>query len=378
MRKDSRFLNDAFLNRALKVLGVLILTFALLFVLTLFAPFWRAIAFAIRNVAVPVLLAWLLSIIMFPLIRYLERKGIGPRGLNVVFVYLAVLMLIYGFFRFLTPLVFEQIQMFFNEDYPRLVDYFQNQLRDDFIFGGAAYDYLAAAFDEAGIVGMTVESVVDTLASFVPSTLYGLVMVVAILPILLLFYLLDYERINQALGTLIPKRFVGPSRELISNLNMTVGAYIRGQLFLMITIGIVSAMVYRLLGIQYYLIFGLIVGLLNIVPYFGSLIAMIPIAIYVGITGDGNVGVLAIILVNIGLQFIEGSIFQPVIMGRQLKIHPLFIIISILFFGSLFGVLGVVFASPIAATLRALYLFYREQQRLKASQGSLADVGDGS
>ncbi len=376
MRKDSRFLNDTFLNRALKVLGVLILAFALLFVLTLFAPFWRAIALALRNVLVPVLLAWLLSIIMFPLIRYLENKGIGPRGVTVVFVYVALLVIVYGFFRFLTPLVFEQVKTFFDQDYPRLVDYFQNQLRDNFVFGVAAYDYLAAALDEAGIIGMTVESVVDTLASFVPTTLYGIVMVVAILPILLLFYLLDYERVNQALGSVVPKRYVGPSRELISNLNVTVGAYIRGQLFLMITIGIVSAMVYRLLGLEYYLIFGLIVGLLNVIPYFGSLIAMIPIAIYVAITGDANVGVLAIVFVNVGLQFIEGSIFQPIIMGRQLKIHPLLIIVSILFFGSLFGIFGIVFASPIAATLRALYLFYRDRKRLEPSQASLADEAE--
>jgi putative permease len=67
-------------------------------------------------------------------------------------------------------------------------------------------------------------------------------------------------------------------------------------------------------------------------------------------------------MVNVILQFIEGNIFQPIIMGKQLEIHPIIIIVSILFFGSLFGTLGVIFASPIAATIRVLIGFYKEKR----------------
>mgnify|MGYP000928587282 FL=1 len=93
---------------------------------------------------------------------------------------------------------------------------------------------------------------------------------------------------------------------------------------------------------------------------------MIPVVIYAVITYDqpGGVNPLIVVAVNVVLQFIEGNIFQPIIMGRQLSIHPLIIIVSILFFGSLFGTLGVIFASPIAATIRVLIQFYQEKKEL--------------
>jgi putative permease len=69
---------------------------------------------------------------------------------------------------------------------------------------------------------------------------------------------------------------------------------------------------------------------------------------------------------------IEGNIFQPIIMGKQLEMHPIVIIVSILFFGSLFGTIGVVFASPIAASIRVFYNFYKEKKIEKESDQVVA------
>ncbi|HPJ23983.1 MAG TPA: AI-2E family transporter, partial [Bacillota bacterium] len=77
----------------------------------------------------------------------------------------------------------------------------------------------------------------------------------------------------------------------------------------------------------------------------------------------GSPGPVLVLVVNVVLQFIEGNIFQPLIIGHHLSMHPIVIIVSILFFGSLFGAVGVIFASPIAASIRVVSNFIRDRRK---------------
>ena len=125
----------------------------------------------------------------------------------------------------------------------------------------------------------------------------------------LLYYLVDYELINDNIRSILPIRYEKDASDLGNRMNRTVGAYIRGQVILMFAIGTVATVAYRLVGLNYFFIFGLIVGLTNIIPYFGAIIAMVPVLIYAIITKDVNP--FLILAINIVLQFIEGNIFQP-------------------------------------------------------------------
>lgn len=375
MKKEPRYMRDDVLNRTLKILGILILASVFLYMLTLLSPFWSALAAALWNVLIPVAMAWLISLIVFPVVRLLERRGVGPRAVSVGIVYVLTIGVLVAFFQLIVPVVTQQVRVFFEKDYPLIIDYFQNRFRDDFVFGRAAYDFFAAAVVESAIISRSVEFFATSLTAMIPTTVFAVIVIFAILPMLLLFYMLDYERVNYVLKTLIPKRYKLMGRELSDHLSHTVGAYIRGQLFLMVALGLVATLAYRLIGLEYFLIFGILVGLANVVPYFGVLIAMIPIATYAYITRDVGPTPLLIIGINVFLQFVEGNVFQPIIMGRQLDLHPLIIIVSILFFGSLFGLLGIVFASPIAATVRVLYGFYHDRKALLDSSESLVESG---
>ncbi|MBU1019837.1 MAG: AI-2E family transporter [Firmicutes bacterium] len=360
MNEKNKLLSDKVLNKTIKVLAIILLFLAIFFMASQFSELWLKITGAISKVLVPVALAWLISLVVYPVIKLLERRGVGPRGLSVTIVYIGTIVLIALVFYYLTPFVVDQIRQFFATDYPRISNYFKNDFRNEFILGTDIYDWMATTLNDSTIIEDTISSVVNTLTSALSSTLLNIVTVVFILPILLLFYLLDYELVNDSLRSIIPNRYEKGTFELGNRLNQTVGAYIRGQLFLMIAIGTVATIIYKLIGLQYFFIFGIIVGITNIIPYFGAIIAMVPVVIYAIITKDVNP--IVVFMVNVILQFIEGNIFQPIIMGKQLEIHPIVIIISILFFGSLFGTLGVIFASPIAATIRVLIGFYKEKR----------------
>ena len=369
MEGKNKFLSDSVLNKTIKVLSIVLLTLLVLFMASQFSDLWSKIRNALSSVVVPVALAWLISLIIYPIIRLLERRGVGPRGLSLTIVYISTAVIIGLLAYFLFPFLIGQIETFFEVDYPAISAYFRDDFRDEFIFGIEIYDWMVETLNDSNIVENTIKGIADNLTATLSNSLLNAITIIFILPILLIFYLLDYELVNDSLRSIIPAKYEKSTSELGTRLNQTVGAYIRGQLFLMIAIGTVATIVYKLIGLKYFFIFGIIVGITNIIPYFGAVIAMIPVVIYAIISKDGP-NPLVVVGVNVVLQFIEGNIFQPIIMGRQLQIHPIIIIVSILFFGSLFGALGVIFASPIAATIRVLIQFYKERKDASEEQGN--------
>ena len=356
--------SDEQLNRIIKYLAIIILSFGIVLLAIQFNDFWGWILGAIRAVIIPVALAYFSALIIFPLIKLLEKKGIGPRGFSLAIVFILTVGLIFVAFYFLTPLIIDEIKNFFADDFPTIVDYVTNDLRDEFIFGGDLYDQIVAYINETNVIQDSIDQFVPSLISSLSGLLLPFLTAFSLLPILLIFYLNDYEVISERIRTIIPAKHEKNAAELGSRLNQTVGAYLRGQLMLMIVLGAVATIVYKLIGLKYYFFFGFLVGVTNIIPYFGMIIAAVPPIIYTFIATSGP-GPLLVLVVNVVLQFFEGNIFQPLIMSHQLSIHPIVIIISILFFGSLFGALGVIFASPMAASIRVIYRFFSDLRKEK-------------
>ncbi len=362
MDKKNKIFSEAVLNKTLKILGIVLLFLAVLFMASQFSDLWTKIINAVKAVLVPVVLAWLISLIIYPMIRLLEKRGVGPRGLSATIVYFGTVIILVVAVMYLAPFIGSQIVDFFDSDVPKITAYFQNDFRIDFPFGVDLYDWIAETISESTIIEDGISSIIDSITRSLSSTLMRLGIVLLILPVFLFYYLLDYELVNDSIRSIIPIKYEKDASELGHRLNRTVGAYVRGQLILMIAIGAVATIVYKLIGLKYFFVFGIIVGITNIIPYFGAIIAMVPVVAYAIITKDTGPNPVIVVMVNLVLQTIEGNIFQPVIMGKQLQIHPLLIIVSILFFGSLFGTLGVVFAAPIAATIRVLFAFYNEKK----------------
>lgn len=362
-----KLFSDENLTRIIKFLVIILLVLAVFFMATQFVDLWTWITDAVKAVIVPVAVGYLIALILFPLIKYLEKKGIGPRWLSLAIVFILAVGLVFGAFYFLVPLLLDEISGFFADDWNKIVRYVTVDLREDFILGTDIYDQIAAYLAETDVIDNLVGNAVPNLLAALSNILMPILTTVAILPMLLIFYLLDYEMIGERLRAIVPPKHEKAVAELGGRLNATVGAYLRGQLILMITIGTVATIIYKLIGLQYFYLFGLLVGLFNIIPYFGSIMSAIPPILFAFIAAPAGPGPLLVLGVNIGLQTIEGNIFQPIIMGRQLEMHPLLIIISILFFGSLFGAIGVIFASPMAASIRVFIEFFQERRALRES-----------
>lgn len=360
----NRQISDETLNRVIKFLAIALLGLAVLFMATQFSSLWNWIIGAVKSAIVPVAIAYVIALIVFPIIKYFEKMGIGPRWLAVVLVLVLSLGIIFGLFYLLSPLVAAEITNFFNNDLQTIADYFKNDLRDQFILGRDIYDQIYNYITQTDLFQNFFDTLLPAAIGYITSVMLPIFTAIALVPMLLFYYLKDYEIISDRLRSIVPAKHEKKVAELGARLNQTVGAYLRGQLLLMVAIGSGAIIFYKLAGMNYWLLFGLIVGLTNIIPYFGSILAAIPPLVYAFISKSINP--FFVLGMNVVLQFTEGNFFQPLIMSKKLSMHPIIIMISILFFGSLFGALGVVFASPIAASIRVFWQFFQENRAPKA------------
>ncbi|HOO43876.1 MAG TPA: AI-2E family transporter, partial [Bacillota bacterium] len=190
-------ISDESLNRIIKYLVITFLAFGIILIAIQFTSFWQWLFSAIRSGILPVALAYMAALIVFPIIKFLEKKGIGPRWFSLGIVFILTVALIVGGFYYLTPRVIEQMKTFFNRDFQTIIVYLQTDLRDDFILGTDIYDQINAYIQSTDIINTTLDTAIPNLISTLSSSIIPLVASIALLPILLIYYLLDYEMISE-------------------------------------------------------------------------------------------------------------------------------------------------------------------------------------
>ena len=119
---------------------------------------------------------------------------------------------------------------------------------------------------------------------------------------------------------------------------------------------ILSSIGYSIVGLSTPLLFGLICGITNIIPYIGPWIGG-AICVIVGFTISPTVGILAGVIA-FAIQQIDGIILQPLVMGKTMKLHPVTIMIGLLVFGYFFGVLGMILATPVMAGIKIILSYF--------------------
>ena len=141
---------------------------------------------------------------------------------------------------------------------------------------------------------------------------------------------------------------------------MVLSGYIRGQLTDSLIMGVLIGISVAIIGIDFPIIIGMIAGIANVIPYFGPIIGMIPAAL-MGLISDNPMKALYACITLLILQQIDGAIIAPKVVGESVDVHPVAVVVSILIGGSLFGLLGMLVAVPIAALVKLLLIRFMER-----------------
>lgn len=259
------------------------------------------------------------------------------------------------------PQWFEQLRQWFDENWPMIA-----KVLDEHPVGVRVRDFLQ---QPGGPLTQVVQGMLDGLRSAGLGAASAVVAVFgwAIMPVYMAFFLLmPKPQVDQVSDTVMPFLREGTREDFAYLVRQFIGfvvSFFRGQLLIALIQGVLFAIGFTLVGLDYGIVLGLTLGFLNIIPYLGSILGLavtLPLAWF---QADGGlVLLLLVVAVFCVVQLIEGYFLTPKIMGDRTGLHPLAIIVAIFFWGSaLDGILGMILAIPLTAFLVVAWQLARQK-----------------
>lgn len=351
-------LDNKVASAMLMILLFLIIIFMLHKVEFIFAP----VAEFFRAVGAPIIIAGVFYFLLNPMVDWAERRYNFPRiaTISIQFLVLAVLI-VWGLAVFI-PWVSSQIGSLV-EEWPtywhkivHMVDQFTSNKQFNAInkwfnttnteISSWLQDY-SAEYAKKGLHG--VSSVVGTVTS--------VVIAIITFPFVLFYLLKDGHQMPAYIAKFLPAKARRSFLETLKEISTQISNYIRGQIAVAFAVMIMFAIGYTIIGLPYGWLIAIVAGILNIIPFLGSFLAMVP-AIVVGIFVS-PIMLISVLIVFMIEQTLEGRLISPKLLGSSMKIHPVTVLIVLLSAGNVFGILGVVFGVPGYAILKVLiYRFY--------------------
>ena len=174
------------------------------------------------------------------------------------------------------------------------------------------------------------------------------------------FYLLfDFKKFQSHILSLLPHSWHENAVDLMQRINGKLRSYVQGVLIVMLLVFVTQSIGLTLAGLKAPIVFAIFCAITDIIPYIGPWIGGIP-AVVVGFTVSPMTGVLTLISIIV-CQLLENNFYQPLIMGKTMKLHPVTIMIGLLIFSYFFGMIGMIVATPVIASLKLIFEFIEEK-----------------
>ena len=174
--------------------------------------------------------------------------------------------------------------------------------------------------------------------------------------------LFDFNNVRKHLLSLIPKKIHSDAITLSDALNKALKSYVQGTLLIMLILFVFQSIALGIAGLSSPMLFGLFCAITNVIPYIGPYIGGAP-AVIVGFTISPVTGIACLICVVVA-QLLESYFLNPIVMSKTMKLHPVTIMLSLLIFGHFFGILGMIFATPIVSCIKVIANFLNEKYEI--------------
>ena len=353
-------------NKAVTVFLVALLLGLNIFILSKISFLFIPVIDFLSVVMLPVILSGLLFYLLNPLVDLMEKYKINRvLAISIIFVIIAVLLII-GLAVAIPNLqrqvvIFAQNVPSYLEDADRVIDdLVTKRLPDD--FRPQLEQVLAQFSTQATAWASNISSKAVNWVSALISGTSQVIVALIIMPFMLFYLLRDGKGLRDYITQFLPNKLREPVGKVLSDVNQQLANYVRGQITVAVIVAIMFIIFFKIIGLRYAVALGVTAGVLNLVPYLGSFLAMLP-ALVLGLIA-GPVMLLKVIIVFIVEQTIEGRFVSPLILGSQLNIHPITILFVLLTSGSMFGIWGVLLGIPIYASAKvvisAIFDWYKE------------------
>ncbi len=331
-----------------------------------------ALLIAFRKVFLPLLLGLLVAYLLDPAVSWFERHR-RSRLFGVVVITAALALTLSLIAVFLVPALGHQLERLAD----RLPEY-QKQMRSQLepLFARVEARYPAEIenfqarmvegirenfFELAGSIGRAVKGVFTNLFGFVLALLNFV-----FVPVFAFYLLVDLPKLKRALLALVPIAYQEVVVARVSEVDRAISSFVRGQLVIALILAAINAIGLMILDVPFGLGIGLIAGLANMIPYMALVVGLAPALALAWAEHQELVRLLGVVAVFGGAQALEGMFLSPRILGRSVNLHPVWVLLSIIAGGSFFGLVGMLAAVPVAASIQVFARHWLEIYRNSA------------
>lgn len=331
-----------------------------------------ALLIAFRKVFLPLLLGLLVAYLLDPAVSWFERHR-RSRLFGVVVITAALALTLVLIAVFLVPALGHQLERLAD----RLPEY-QKQMRSQLepLFARVEARYPAEIenlqarmvegirenfFKLAGSIGRAVKGVFTNLFGFVLALLNFV-----FVPVFAFYLLVDLPKLKRALLALVPIAYQEVVVARVSEVDRAISSFVRGQLVIALILAAINAIGLMILDVPFGLGIGLIAGLANMIPYMALVVGLAPALALAWAEHQELVRLLGVVAVFGGAQALEGMFLSPRILGRSVNLHPVWVLLSIIAGGSFFGLVGMLAAVPVAASIQVFARHWLEIYRNSA------------
>ena len=351
---------------------------------------------AIGAVLIPFVIAFFLSFIIGPISVWIHEKLKINRTMSIIIAILIGIIFIFGILFISVSFVFSQLSTILSS----LINLVNNTSVQailveitEMINNYLINNDIAVIIEEISNNGASIERVLALLGSVlvtltgIASSIISVIVVLALTPVFMYYLIKEKTLIFTSISKIAPKSVRPHVVELGKRSDLVIRRYFKGQgimmmiifIYFTVTLGILSFFVDGF-NIQHAIMFAILMGLFNLVPYLGAWLGLMAPVVFLltlhlefrGDPGVGNVYLIAILIllvIHFVEQGLEMSIIQPTVIGREVHIHPLAVLSSLIFFGGVFGFVGVLLAVPLAGTIRAFMEYFGElDEKLKREE----------
>lgn len=333
----------------------------IIFIATLLVKEWGILKFVmtILKVATPFFIGFVIAWLFNPLVVKLENRG-WNRAVASMVIFLVFILIIFAFFSMLIPTIYTQLNDLI-ASLPGIFNSLKNWITN-FLNNFNSSDMVDVASIEANIF-KSMEDLGTNITTNLPSMIMNIVGVVfsglgtmAISLVVGLYLLFDFNNATDHLLKYIPKTHKYEIETLINQIGEELRKCVRGTLTIACMVFVCDSLGFALAGLKAPILFGLLCGITDLIPYIGPYIGGAA-AVIVGFSQNPMTGII-VLSVAVVVQLIENYVLQPVVMSKTVELHPVTIIIGLLIFGHFFGIIGMILAMPIMSLIKVVYRFF--------------------
>lgn len=333
-------------------LGLLFLAFILLWVIR------KNIMEVIGPFVVSLVIAYLLD----PLVSFFERRKVS-RTLSIIIMFVLILAIVSGIFASFIPKLVSEIGEFV-EAFPSIVRSISNFI-EDLQKGTLPFnmDEIPSFINLEKELSNLSQKIIAAVGSITSSIISGTgkLLDLIMIPIITFYYLKDKDDAIHILTSIIPNKYKSKVKSMGADISKVLGGFIRGQLIVATFVGLLTGIGCVLIGLPYSLTIGVVAGFTNVIPYFGPWLGgILPVSLALIVDPVKVIWVIVLILI---VQQVESNFLSPQIMSQSVGLHPLVVMFSVLLFGNIFGLIGMIIGVPIMGTIKVLVGYIREYRR---------------